>query len=433
LSTTQVDVRRRELERSLAAGDATRALELSAALLESDSGNPDLLRLRAAALMAADRTDAAVDLLRDAANVAGAPGAIRSALAMCQFAAGEHAAAAETFREVLADRPEDFVARLAYAECLDLLGEADAALPEYFRAVNVAQAQGRWLSDASTGPAMRGRVKRAMDVIDHGRQALFERILQPHVDAFGREAMARVAEALRIHVGTQAAPQGDPRQQPKFFWMPSLPPTAFFPRSDFAWYDALEAAAPAIGEELRGVLDAGHELAPFLQIDDANVEEDYLGGDPQSRSWDALFFYRHGERRAQAHADCPRTSLALQGVPLTRIADHAPEVLFSVLAPQTHIKPHHGVTNTRVVTHLPLVIPPGDCALVVGGQSHAWQAGRCVTFDDTFLHEAWNRTDQRRVVLILDTWNPFLRAEECIALKDLVEGIGHFNQQAATG
>ena len=32
---------------------------------------------------------------------------------------------------------------------------------------------------------------------------------------------------------------------------------------------------------------------------------------------------------------------------------------------------------------------------------------RCVTFDDTFLHEAWNRTDQRRVVLILDTWNPW--------------------------
>jgi aspartate beta-hydroxylase len=146
---------------------------------------------------------------------------------MCQFAAGAHAGAAETFREVLADRPQDFVVRLAYAECLDLLGESDAALPEYFRAVNVAQGQGRWLSDASTGPAMRGRVKRAMDVIDRGRQALFERILQPHVDAFGRDAMARVTEAMRIYVGTQAAPHGDPRQRPKFFWMPSLTPTPF--------------------------------------------------------------------------------------------------------------------------------------------------------------------------------------------------------------
>ncbi len=425
------DFRRREVENSLSAGDVARALELSAALLESDATNPDSVRLRAAALMADGKSESAVRLLEDAAVAGNAPYGIRSALAMCQMAAGDRRAAAETFRGVLADRPQDFVARLAYAECLDLLGEGDLALPEYFRAVNVAQAQGRWLSDATTGPAMRGRVKRAMDVIDLGRQALFERVLQPHVDAFGRDGMARVAEAMRIYVGTQATPQGDPRQRPKFFWMPSLPPTPFFQRSDFDWYEALEASTPAIGEELHAAFRTGRELAPFLQIDDKNAEEDYLGGDPQSRSWDAIFFYRHGERHAQAHVDCPQTSMALQGVPLTQIADHAPEVLFSVLAAQTHIKPHYGVTNTRVVTHLPLVIPQGDCALVVGGLTHAWQAGRCITFDDTFLHEAWNRTDQRRVVLILDTWNPFLTEEECIALKDLIEQIGDFNTRAS--
>jgi aspartate beta-hydroxylase len=67
---------------------------------------------------------------------------------------------------------------------------------------------------------------------------------------------------------------------------------------------------------------------------------------------------------------------------------------------------------------------------VVGGDAHAWQQDRCVTFDDTFLHEAWNRTDHTRVVLILDTWNPWLRAEECMVLKDLVEGIGAFNLRA---
>jgi aspartate beta-hydroxylase len=82
------------------------------------------------------------------------------------------------------------------------------------------------------------------------------------------------------------------------------------------------------------------------------------------------------------------------------------------------------------VTHLPLVIPEGDCKLVVGGEAHAWQEGRCVTFDDTFLHEAWNRTDRQRVVLILDTWNPYLTEPECIALRDLVEKIGEFNMGA---
>jgi aspartate beta-hydroxylase len=105
-------------------------------------------------------------------------------------------------------------------------------------------------------------------------------------------------------------------------------------------------------------------------------------------------------------------------------------VLFSVLAPQSHITPHHGVTNTRVVTHLPLLIPEGDCALVVGGETHRWQQDRCITFDDTFLHEAWNRTGETRVVMILDTWNPYLDEAERIALKDLIETIGDFNAAA---
>jgi aspartate beta-hydroxylase len=346
-------------------------------------------------------------------------------------AAGDRPAAIEAFRAALTDAPNDFTARLAYAECLELEGQADAALPEYFRAVRSAQARGRWLSDASTAPAMRDRVKRAMQFIDRGRLELFERLLQPHVDAFGRQSMHRVSQALHVYLGTGGTPERDPRQQPKFLWMPGLPPTPWFGRERFGWYEALEAQTDAICAELRALLDARRELSPFLLIDEKHVEEQYLGGDPTTRAWDAFFFYRHGEPHQENHTLCPHTSSVLSRMPLTRIAGHAPEVLFSVLAPQTHIKAHHGVTNTRVVTHLPLLIPQGDCQLVVGGLAHAWERGRCVTFDDTFLHEAWNRTDETRVVLILDTWNPDLTPEECLALKDLVEGIGEFNQRTA--
>jgi aspartate beta-hydroxylase len=226
------------------------------------------------------------------------------------------------------------------------------------------------------------------------------------------------------------SPDRDPRQQPKVFWVPGLPATPYFERRLFDWYPALEGAADAIRGELQEVLARERELTPFLVIDDKAAEEAYLAGNPDSRAWDAFFFHRHGERFDAHLRDCPRTAAALDAVPLTRIDAHAPEVLFSVLAAQTHIKPHHGVTNTRVVTHLPLLIPEGDCKLVVGGIEHSWQAGRCITFDDTFLHEAWNRSDQTRVVLILDTWNPYLSAEECIVMKDLIEQIGAFNVRA---
>jgi aspartate beta-hydroxylase len=86
------------------------------------------------------------------------------------------------------------------------------------------------------------------------------------------------------------------------------------------------------------------------------------------------------------------------------------------------------VTNTRLVTHLPLIVP-SDCALRVGGEVHAWQKGRCVTFDDTFEHEAWNRSEHTRVVLILDCWNPDLTEVERAAVTDLVVAIGEFNRE----
>ncbi len=123
-----------------------------------------------------------------------------------------------------------------------------------------------------------------------------------------------------------------------------------------------------------------------------------------------------------------KTAALLDSLPLAYIPDHAPEVCFSILTLGTHILPHRGVTNARIVVHLPLIVP-ADCALSVGGEVHAWQEGRCVAFDDTFEHEAWNRSAQTRAVLILDTWNPYLSAEECAVISDVIVAIGAFNRE----
>ncbi|HEY7871590.1 MAG TPA: aspartyl/asparaginyl beta-hydroxylase domain-containing protein, partial [Rudaea sp.] len=88
-----------------------------------------------------------------------------------------------------------------------------------------------------------------------------------------------------------------------------------------------------------------------------------------------------------------------------------------------------GVTNTRLVTHLPLIIPD-NCAISVGGEEKVWREGEAFSFDDTFEHEAWNRSDRLRVVMLLDVWNPYLTAAECEAVTGLIEGIGDFNEAA---
>jgi aspartate beta-hydroxylase len=106
-------------------------------------------------------------------------------------------------------------------------------------------------------------------------------------------------------------------------------------------------------------------------------------------------------------------------------------VLYSVFTPGTHLLPHKGVTNTRLVGHLPLIIPD-DCALSVGGEVHVWKPGKVVVFDDTYEHEAWNRSGQTRVVMIFDVWHPHLTEAERVAVTDLVGAIGDFRKAVET-
>ena len=69
------------------------------------------------------------------------------------------------------------------------------------------------------------------------------------------------------------------------------------------------------------------------------------------------------------------------------------------------------MTNTRAIIHLPLVVPPG-CEFRVGGETRAWREGEAFAFDDTIEHEAINRSEKSRLVLIFDVWNPHLSDRE---------------------
>jgi beta-hydroxylase len=44
----------------------------------------------------------------------------------------------------------------------------------------------------------------------------------------------------------------------------------------------------------------------------------------------------------------------------------------------------------------------GECYIICGGVRYDWKEGEGVLFDDTYWHEVWNKTNQRRVVLFLD-------------------------------
>ena len=95
------------------------------------------------------------------------------------------------------------------------------------------------------------------------------------------------------------------------------------------------------------------------------LEQTNLRGLDVPPSWTGYYFYRHGVRREDNCVSCPATARALDRLPLVHVRDHGPEVLYSVFTPGTHLLPHRGVTNTRLVGHLPLIVPE-DCALECG-------------------------------------------------------------------
>ncbi|MGJ3629041.1 aspartyl/asparaginyl beta-hydroxylase domain-containing protein [Sphingomonas sp. MMS24-JH45] len=134
--------------------------------------------------------------------------------------------------------------------------------------------------------------------------------------------------------------------------------------------------------------------------------------------WSACFLWEYGERNDEVCARCPETDAMLEALPAHRVPGKAPNAFFSVLRPNAHIPPHTGVTNTRAIVHLPLVVPPG-CGFRVGGETRLWREGEAFVFDDTIEHEAWNGSDDIRIVLIFDVWNPHLSIGERRQLEKL--------------
>ena len=114
---------------------------------------------------------------------------------------------------------------------------------------------------------------------------------------------------------------------------------------------------------------------------------------------------------------------ALAAAPIPHIPGRSPSILFSQLRPGSRIPPHHGFVNTRLICHLPLVVPPG-CGFRVGNETRQWQEGKAWLFDDTIEHEAWNTSDRTRVILLFEVWRPELTAAEQAQVTALFEAIG---------
>jgi aspartyl/asparaginyl beta-hydroxylase (cupin superfamily) len=192
---------------------------------------------------------------------------------------------------------------------------------------------------------------------------------------------------------------------------PFLPADEYFDRDLFPWLAELEAATATIVAELEAILaDPAAELTPYISLPPGVPASKWSALD-KSLDWGAFHLWKEGERFDEACERAPRTAALVESLPICRIEGRAPNIFFSILKAGGHIPAHTGVTNVRSVVHLPLVVPDG-CDFRVGGETRRWVEGQAFAFDDTIEHEAWNRSDRDRAVLIVDAWNPYLSEQE---------------------
>lgn len=193
--------------------------------------------------------------------------------------------------------------------------------------------------------------------------------------------------------------------------VPFLPADEFFDRAHFPWLAQIEAQTGVIRAELEALLAADSPgIQPYVAMEPGTPENKWSALDNRL-DWGAFHLWKNGVRDDAACARCPQTAAAIEALPLADLPARAPSVFFSLLRPGTHLPAHTGVSNVRTIIHLPLIVPD-KCGFRVGGETREWRVGEAWAFDDTIEHEAWNRSDRLRAILIFDVWNPYLTAVE---------------------
>lgn len=169
-----------------------------------------------------------------------------------------------------------------------------------------------------------------------------------------------------------------------------------FESKEFDWAVMLEENAESIRAEAETILlyrdsiPAFHELSP----DQYKIS--------RGKAWKTFALIGFGYKAETNCRYCPETTRVLESIPNLKTA------FFSVLSPGTEIPTHRGITKGLIRCHLAVKVPREreNCVIRIADGIYAWEEGRCLVFDDTYEHEVWNRTDDDRVVLLVDVIRP---------------------------
>jgi aspartate beta-hydroxylase len=324
----------------------------------------------------------------------------------------------EALEKALAIEPRYVLALVQKAELMERLGKPKAAAAVYGAALACVASGTPAPQNAAPALAHAQEVVRANT---RAMEAFLEQELAAVRSQHRDEDQQRYQACQDVFLGKRAVYSSQPKQ----ILFPYLPAVEFFRRDEFAWLELLEAATDDIAAEAMAALQGDRAgFVPYVDFP-ATMPIDQWGPLNHSLNWSVYSLWYDGAAVAEHIAKCPKTAAVLSQLPLCDIPNYAPGAYFSVLKPRTRLPAHTGTTNTRSIVHLPLVIPQG-CGFRVGSQIRAWQRGKAWVFDDSIDHEAWNDSDQVRIILIFDVWNPLLTQAERDLVRSFTIGIGRY-------
>lgn len=326
---------------------------------------------------------------------------------------GDNDRAHDALDEVLIAEPRGIYPLLMKGDLLAAAGDDRAAVSFYRMALSSAAGL------SGIAPDLERRLAKAQSAIGAAERR-FETHLTACLAEVGiSEPPKRLAKALEIAAGKQDVYL----QQPTSFYYPELPQIAWYDPADFEWVAAFEERVADMRAEVEAVLASGSGLTPYVEADPNRPSRGHsLLGD---ENWSAFYLWKNGVRVDDHAKQCPVTMELLELPPIPKIKDRSPMAIISVLAPGTHIPPHTGMLNTRLICHVPLIVPTG-CRLRVGGETRIVEEGKVLIFDDSIEHEAWNDGDRTRAILLFEIWRPELSEDERLSLVAMYEAIGSY-------
>lgn len=396
--------RARRLTRSGARAEAAAAWT---EVLRGEPSHPEALYFLAEHAMRAGDARRAVDMLAVAQKGRPQDAALPLAAAQAYARLGDSTAKLAALDRALALDPYCYPALLQKAAMLEAQAPRRAA-SVYRDALKITPPEER------VAPDLRA-------LVAHAKRSVAE-----NIDALDAHIEREIASIRARHPGASFESFNECKdamlgrtkifvQEPTMLHFPHLPAISYFDRKEFPWLGELEAATEDMTEELVGLLREGDpDFIPYVNHPDGAPVNQWSDLN-RSKKWSAYFLWNDGARVDEHCKRCPKTAAALARLPLANVPGYAPAAFFSTLDAGAHIPPHTGVTNTRLVVHLPLIVPEG-CFFRVGNETREWKRGEAWVFDDTIEHEAWNSSDKLRVIMIFDIWHPALSQAE----RDLV-------------